>query len=236
VVPGLSEPQWLVLTDPEIPQGGLDISWVFPQPEGSTHADYRRSLAEGLFQGAMNERLGELARRDDTPLLGAGAGRSRLTAASRMDSVGVAPKEGREIEAYELIDFLTGPEASGDTPAAAHRDGGRVLYDPNASVLDLVQRAVDEAFDLRIDYFSRRRGEMNTRRITPREIKAETYVMAFCHARQSERVFRISRITRCVPIDGKPDRPSAPQRALQHESEPGPAQLSLLDDETVSGD
>jgi hypothetical protein len=141
-----------------------------------------------------------------------------------------------EIEAYELIDFLTGPEASGDTPAAAHRDGGRVLYDPNASVLDLVQRAVDESFDLRIDYFSRRRGEMNTRRITPREIKAETYVMAFCHARQSERVFRISRITRCVPIDGKPDRPSAPQRALQHESEPGPAQLSLLDDDTVSGD
>jgi zinc protease len=103
VLPGLDAPARLVLTDPEIPQGGFDVTRVFPDPEGSTHGDYRQGLAEGLAQAILNERLGELSRREDTPILGAYGARSRLTAASRYDRVEVAPKAGREIEAYELV-------------------------------------------------------------------------------------------------------------------------------------
>lgn len=135
-----------------------------------------------------------------------------------------------EVEAYELMDFLAGRAFTTDEHPAAHRDGGRILYDPTASPLDLIQRAIDEGFDVKIDYFSRRRGEMNTRRITPRAVRAETYVNAFCHARQSERVFRISRITRCIPIHGTPDRPPASKPSIEHERDGGPAQLSLLDE------
>lgn len=102
-VPGLDQPEWLVLTDPEIPMGNLDVTRVFVEREGATHGDYRRSLAEGLMQRVLGERLGELSRRENTPLLGAYAGRSRLTPTSRLDRAGFAPKAGREIEAYELL-------------------------------------------------------------------------------------------------------------------------------------
>ncbi|TVQ88804.1 MAG: insulinase family protein [Deltaproteobacteria bacterium] len=102
-VPGLQEPAWLVLTDPEVPTSNLQVSRVFVEREGSTHGDYRRSLAEGLMQRAMAERLGELSRREDSPLLGAFAGRSRITPTSRADQLGINPKAGREIEAYELV-------------------------------------------------------------------------------------------------------------------------------------
>lgn len=133
-----------------------------------------------------------------------------------------------EVEAYEILDWLVGRVA--EAAATAQRDGEDILYDPFAPTLSLIERAIAESFDLKIDYFSKRRGEMNTRRITPLRVRAETYVEAFCHARRAERVFRLNRITRAVPVRGQPTAPIPLVEArAEHEPEVAPRQLSLLD-------
>lgn len=141
-----------------------------------------------------------------------------------------------EVEAFEIMDWLLGPGAAppgpdGEAPKpAAVRRGNMVFYDPHAPVVALVERAIAEGFDLKIDYFSRRRGEMNTRRITPRALDAETYVRAYCHARRDERVFRINRITRAVPVGGRAVDPRGLVPAPGAD-EATAQQMSLLDDD-----
>ncbi len=139
-----------------------------------------------------------------------------------------------EVEAYSVLDWLVAGDALelDDAEAIAHRDGDHIIYDPAAGPTELLQRAIEEEFDVKIDYFSRRRGEMNTRRVTPIALEAETYLRGYCHARADDRVFRINRITRCVPVRGRArevlrvqaveaDAPARPEE---------PKQISLLDD------
>lgn len=138
-----------------------------------------------------------------------------------------------EVEAYEVLDWLLGglPVSDADAALIARRDGERVLYDATASTVELLRRAIDEEFDCQIDYFSRRRGQMNRRRITPIALEAETYLRAYCHARKEERSFRLSRITRCVPVHG---RPMERVETLAHDvpaTSSTPQQISLLDDD-----
>jgi len=144
-----------------------------------------------------------------------------------------------EVEAFEVMDWLLGPGADTAPPTddgaaprqpAAVRRGDKIYYDPHAPVVALVERAIAEGFDLKIDYFSRRRGEMNTRRITPRALDAETYVRAYCHARRDERVFRINRITRALPVGGRPVDPKGLVPAPGADEAPA-RQMSLLDDD-----
>ena len=139
-----------------------------------------------------------------------------------------------EVEAYTVVDWLIGgePLASSDAKDVAHRDGDHIIYDPSAPVIELLQRAIEEEFDVKIDYFSRRRGEMNTRRITPLALEAETYVRAYCHARADERVFRINRITRCVPVRGRAREVMRVQAKEESATttKDEPKQISLLDE------
>ncbi|MCB9530591.1 MAG: WYL domain-containing protein [Myxococcales bacterium] len=152
--------------------------------------------------------------------------RARLTADLSAEEV-----MNVEVEAYAITDWLVGgaPTDGDDDERVARRDGDVILYDPSAAPVELIRRALDESFELQIDYFSRRRGEMNTRRVRPIALEAETYLRAWCHARRDERVFRLNRITRCVPITGRPfERPTP---AVSSSSEIGPRQISLLDDD-----
>jgi predicted DNA-binding transcriptional regulator YafY len=135
-----------------------------------------------------------------------------------------------EIEAYECLDWLTG-RSDADMPhpeTVARRQGETILFDSNSSTLERIQAAIADGFDVRIDYFSRSRGEMNTRRISPIRIDAETYVYAYCHSRHADRVFRLSRITRCIPVNGRPMDPQSGMR--ESGSSAVPEQISLLDD------
>lgn len=139
-----------------------------------------------------------------------------------------------EVEAYTVLDWLVGGAlvTDEDAESVARRDGDQILYDPNATIVELLGRALDEEFDVKIDYFSRRRGEMNTRRVTPLSLDAETYLRAYCHARQDERTFRLNRITRCVPVKGRPiEVVQKPARDAADESSSRPLQISLLDDD-----
>ena len=53
-----------------------------------------------------------------------------------------------------------------------------------------------------MDYYSRGRGELTHRRVTPISLEAETYLHGYCHLRRDERVFRISRIADLRPVGG----------------------------------
>lgn len=148
-------------------------------------------------------------------------------------AAGLTPRQlmALEIEAYRVVDWMVGgdPSPRDTNEVAQRRDDGVIVYDPDASVAELITRAIDEGFDLKIDYFSRSRGEMNTRRIRPTALEAEVYVQAFCHARKAERVFRLNRITRCIPIHGRPQQP-ATREALAASDDREPIQISLLED------
>lgn len=146
-----------------------------------------------------------------------------------------------EVEAYEVLDWLVGDdgqEASVAREPVATRDETGIAYDPRAPVVDMVRQSIVDGFDLKIDYFSRSRGEMNTRRITPQSVEAERYVVAWCHARRARRVFRLNRITRCVPLDGHPIRsgvaahtalPASEHSGVDTREDDPPRQLTLLD-------
>ncbi len=131
-----------------------------------------------------------------------------------------------EVEAYQLLDQCLPPVEPPDLSEVAERDGDGILYDSEAPVSSLLYACLALGVDVKLDYFSKERGEMNTRVVTPHRIVAETYLQAFCHARKEERTFRLQRITRCVPIGGRPKRVAPPPPPAE---ESPLEQLSLLD-------
>lgn len=110
-----------------------------------------------------------------------------------------------EVEAYEVVDWLVGEDDNDYTPhfVAKKKEDGTVAYDPSSSIPDIVRAAVDQTFDLSINYYSSRRMELNRRVISPKAIAAEVYVRAWCHERRDERIFRMSRIRSAVPVHGQ---------------------------------
>lgn len=145
-----------------------------------------------------------------------------------------------EVEAHEILDWLVGDSDPLDSDkTVASRDDDVVRFDPDASIIALLRESMFQGFDVRIAYFTRTRSEVNQRVITPTAIAADRYVRAWCHARRAQRVFRIDRITHCIPVDGVPFRPARPpsppadereESAVSQRSEDATTQLSLLDD------
>lgn len=123
----------------------------------------------------------------------------------------MGPKEVMdiEIEAYELLLWIgSSIDPDWETDAV---DASEI--DPFAGTAQLVQYAIATRQDLELDYYSRNRGELTHRRITPISIEAETYIHAFCHLRHDERVFRVSRIANLRPAGGwKPAKAAKPAK------------------------
>lgn len=132
-----------------------------------------------------------------------------------------------EVEAYQLLDQCLPPAELPDLSSVAHREGDTVIYDAEAPISAILYACMALGVDVKIDYFSKERGEMNTRVLTPHRMVAETYLQAFCHARKDERTFRLQRITRCIPVGGKPKYVAPPPPPeTKHEA---PEQTSLFD-------
>lgn len=104
-----------------------------------------------------------------------------------------------EIEAYEVLLWI-GSAIDPDWTNDEVLDPSQI--DPHAGHAELVQWAIATGQDLLLDYYSRNRGELTHRRITPISIEAETYIHAYCHLRRDERVFRVSRIAELAPVGG----------------------------------
>jgi len=104
-----------------------------------------------------------------------------------------------EIETYEVLLWIGSaidPEWTYDQAL----DPSQI--DPHNGPVELIRWAIATGQDLEFDYYSRNRGELTHRRVTPISIEAETYVHAFCHLRRDERVFRVSRIADAKPVGG----------------------------------
>jgi len=146
----------------------------------------------------------------------------------------LGPKALMELdnEAYELLAWLGRSIDPGlsDPEEPAQEEIEQVDYDPTQAYIDLIRRAIREGFDLVMEYYTGGRGELSTRRVTPHTIKAEKYLHAYCHAREDERVFRLSRIGRLRPVGGRPAPP--PERSARPAPARGPHQRALFNDES----
>lgn len=106
-----------------------------------------------------------------------------------------------EVELYELLQWL----AHALNPALVHEpDPVPEHINRETPSVDILRWAMHHGDDVQISYYHPQRGELTQRRITPLELRAETYILAFCHLRQDERVFRISRIGEAAPASGWP--------------------------------
>lgn len=138
-----------------------------------------------------------------------------------------------EVEAYELLLWI-GNAIDPDLPRQQKTDVGEI--DPKASQNDLIRWAIGGHHDLDMDYYSRGRGEVTHRRITPISLEAETYLHAYCHLRRDERVFRLSRIGDLRPVGGWPQRAQERAKkaktatAAQGTTPANSGQMSLLDE------
>ncbi len=140
-----------------------------------------------------------------------------------------------EVEAYEILLWIGGAIDDDWQPETTDEPG---KINPSASHSDLIRWSITGGVDLEMDYYSRGRGELTHRRITPISLEAETYLHAYCHLRRDERVFRISRIGDLNPMGGwpkqkasqKPSKSSKNDAAADPEEEGDTPQMSLLDD------
>jgi hypothetical protein len=74
-----------------------------------------------------------------------------------------------------------------------------------ADVLPLIEQALAARQDLLLTYFGAGREQPVVRRVTPYWLERRggvPYLIAYCHLREAERVFRVDRITECRPVTG----------------------------------
>ncbi len=143
----------------------------------------------------------------------------------------LGPKEvmDLEIEVYETLLWIGSaidPDWKNDEPLDPDE------IDPTKGHSELVRWAIAAGQDLQLAYFSRNRGELTERRITPISLEAETYIHAFCHLRRDERIFRISRIAELEPVGGwsrlKKELATAERARKKAEAEEDDSQVKLF--------
>ncbi len=110
-----------------------------------------------------------------------------------------------EVEAYELLRWFAASMNENwnvqDTPS----DTSSTPETSEAAIINIITRAIHNHFDLNMRYYTSSSGKFSERRITPIEVTAEKFLIAFCHLRNEERVFRLSRIVQLSPADGSND-------------------------------
>ncbi len=106
-----------------------------------------------------------------------------------------------EVEAYELLQWLAGAfDESWQKQTPVENTSGDQSITSEETLIRIIQLAIAKKRDLDMQYYTGSRGEFSERRITPIEITAEKYLIAFCHLREEERVFRLSRILKLTPV------------------------------------
>ncbi len=156
------------------------------------------------------------------------------------------PKETMdiEIEAYEILLWL-GNAIDSEWSKQDHKTVEDI--NPESSYDDIIRWALGGSHDLEMDYYSRGRGELTHRRVTPISLEAETYLHGYCHLRRDERVFRLSRIADLHPVGGwsggpakmkprpRPEpTPEAQQQSMPDDASPDDEQASTDDDKQMS--
>lgn len=140
-----------------------------------------------------------------------------------------------EVEVYDILQWLGislgALEAEVEEEPAALQPYEEEAYPHKVA---LIERAIATEEDLEICYFTGVRAELGWRRVTPHSLEARKYLHAWCHKRQDERVFRISRISRLrvvreAPVERRARHISpAEEPAKAPGQAPQQGQMSLL--------
>ena len=80
-VPSIDSTRVVVATDPEATTTGVALYHLFPARTERTVGDYRERLVESLYNGMLNDRLGEIAQRPNPPVIGAYSAEGQLVRA-----------------------------------------------------------------------------------------------------------------------------------------------------------
>lgn len=106
-----------------------------------------------------------------------------------------------EVEAYDILNWLAGALNENLRKSDAPDENIPCCTETTeAALIDILQDAIRHKRDITMRYYTGSRGAFSERRISPIEITAEKYLIAFCHVRDEERVFRLTRIVSLVPI------------------------------------
>jgi hypothetical protein len=137
-----------------------------------------------------------------------------------------------EVEVYEILQWIGG--ALGGHTEPAQDDEEPLDAEPHHEKVSLIERAISLEQDLEIRYFTGGRAELTWRRVTPHRLEARKFLHAWCHKRQDERVFRVSRIGRMRLLDAPPAHEARAAHQLTLASPPAApppsGQMSLLGD------
>jgi len=92
-----------IATDQELTSSSVEVYWKLPPTSTSRVQDLRRNMMEGLYDAMLNQRFGELSRKPDAPITGAGAGGGNLVRGADSYSLGAGAKEGKILESLQLL-------------------------------------------------------------------------------------------------------------------------------------
>jgi len=99
------ETQYVLAKDKEAKS--VSINWIFRKPAYTTRDEnyMREDLVQGMFNTMLNNRLKELMQNPECPAVGMQVGNFGMCRTKEANYLYVAPKENREIEAFET--FMT---------------------------------------------------------------------------------------------------------------------------------
>ena len=138
-VPENKDPLIGIITDREATASTIEASWkrpARPKEENSTLNAFVQDVTEALIGSIMEERLGDLCDRKDSPMMSASFGISDLCNTTEAISAGAAAKEGRTLEALrECLREVARMKAQGFTSDEISRAKANMLkaYESSAN-------------------------------------------------------------------------------------------------------
>src|SRR5690606_18659213 len=98
------QPETRILVEPGV-QSSVQLNWIRnPDLDPDTASERRDAMLQGLGMAVLNRRLGELARADNPPFIGAGGGQGTLFKTLDLASVSAAFNPGGIQRALETIE------------------------------------------------------------------------------------------------------------------------------------
>ncbi len=92
-----------IATDQELTSSSVGVLWKLPPSTTTRVRDLRRDMMQSLYNTMLNQRFGELARKPEAPITGAGAGGGNLVRGADYYSLDAGAKEGKILEALQML-------------------------------------------------------------------------------------------------------------------------------------
>jgi len=154
-VPADPDTLYALADDPEL--RGTSVGWSTKRPwdgEPATRGEYRRSLVENMALSMFNQRLAEIARSEDPPFLGAGAGRQRFGRSVELTDFSAQVQGGDEVRGLAtLLEEMRRAEGHGFLESEVDRTRRSMLAGIEATWAERAKTASDDYVDEYVRHF-----------------------------------------------------------------------------------